>query len=216
MGDLDSRCLEKVELFIFQSFHPGNVLVFYAIILCSVCCVSDSYTQEELAMAETRRVREGYVTLGMAVPADVAEQIRVRAVLAHKSIGDYVASLVRAAASRKTLAELLAGTEGVIFAEGGEILPKAPDTAPGRPQEAMVAVQRTTVPWDPRGGPRRRRVGSGESMTWDQVVEALASRGEGAHRDLAQFLGLKNISVWAKDGVPSKHVPRIREFLAQE
>lgn len=64
-------------------------------------------------MADTRRVREGYVTLGMAVPADIAEQIRIRAVLAHKSIGDYVADLVRKAAARKTLAELLEGTEDI-------------------------------------------------------------------------------------------------------
>jgi hypothetical protein len=171
-------------------------------------------------MPETRRVREGYVTLGMAVPADVAEQIRIRAVLAHKSIGDYVASLVRAAASRKTLAELLVGTEGkgqpgpmeALLGEMGR-MSDADDAskAPGGPQEASGAKD----PWNPREAPRRRR-GGAESMTWDQVVEALASKGEGAHRDLAQFLGLKNISVWAKDGVPSKHVPRIREFLAQE
>ena len=51
--------------------------------------------------------------------------------------------------------------------------------------------------------------------TWERLSEALSTvGGHGQHRELCRHLGLSNISVWGKTGVPRKWWPGIREFLA--
>lgn len=57
-------------------------------------------------------------------------------------------------------------------------------------------------------------IAEGYPWTWDRLGEALSTvGGYGQHRELARALGLSNISVWAKTGVPKKWWPGIREFL---
>lgn len=57
----------------------------------------------------------------------------------------------------------------------------------------------------------------GYPFTWDRLSEALATcsggKKYGLQRELAQHLGLSNLSVWAKSGVPRKWWPALRTFL---
>jgi len=80
----------------------------------------------------------------------------------------------------------------------------------GSPEETRVG-RPMVAPSSPQG---RRKVGT-DTMTWDELVAGLEKTGK-THKQLRDYLGLSNTSPWAKDGVPPRHVPKIREFLAQE
>ena len=165
-------------------------------------------------MTDTRRLRKGYVTLAMAVPEEMATIIRVQAVLAHKSIGDYMVSLVpqvdrfggvRAIREnairppRKTLPELLEGTEDVHFGEGGEMTLKAPAKASRKRQE----------PSD----------GTGTHWTTERLQEALSAAGTGSQSRLAQHIGKSSAAVrsWLKTGrVPSEWWSVLDAFFAEQ
>lgn len=60
---------------------------------------------------------------------------------------------------------------------------------------------------------REAAIAEGYPWTWDRLATALDSLGHGQHREIARALGLSNISVWARTGVPRKWWPKIREYL---
>jgi hypothetical protein len=77
----------------------------------------------------------------------------------------------------------------------------------GLPQDREVG-RPMVAPSSPQG---RRKVGT-DTMTWDDLVAGLEASGK-THKELRDHLALTNISPWAKDGIPPRHVPKIKEFL---
>jgi hypothetical protein len=78
----------------------------------------------------------------------------------------------------------------------------------GLPQDREVG-RPMVAPSSPQG---RRKVGT-DTMTWAELVAGLEASGK-THKELRDYLDLTNISPWAKDGIPPRHVPKIKEFLA--
>ena len=157
------------------------------------------------------RIPEGREVLQVTVDTEVATSLRVQAAIRRTTPGRLIEDLVRKAAGRKTLAELLEGTEGVSFAEGGEIVAQPNATTKAAMREADE-IMRAKAPGRPQGARRRRGGGDGEVMTWEALQGALDGAGR-SQRDLREHLGLSNISQWAHDGVPTRHVPKIKAFL---
>lgn len=145
-------------------------------------------------MAETRRLRQGYETVGMAMSHEDAMLLRVGATMARLSLGDYVATLL----PRNPVGQVVSGPGAVRAARALEGV-EASRKASSRPQDPFRGLR------EPGGG----------SMAWEDLKTTLEGLGEGSHKRLAEFLGLTNISTFGKTGIPAKHVPRIREFLAQ-
>lgn len=137
-------------------------------------------------MADTRRLRKGYESVGMAMSSEDAMRLRLGATASRMSLGDYVASLLPA----------------------DPIVPLQPRSPMALARLARKAGKAPRQPQEPSQG-------GGDSMSWGELVAALQRAGR-SHRDLRDWLGLSNISIWAQDGVPAKHLARIREFLAQE
>ena len=142
------------------------------------------------------RIPAGREVLQITVDVETASLLRVKAALRRVTVGRLVEELARQAYTRDQVLEDWAA----------ESVPAPRLAAPARNPIAKA-------PRTPQEAPRRRG-GPKEVMAWDDLVAALESQGK-THKGLREHLGLSNISIWAKDGVPAKHVPQIREFLGQ-
>jgi hypothetical protein len=163
-------------------------------IVYRVCHVMHAHT-EEVMMTDTRRLRAGYVTVAMSMPDEMATILRVQALLHHKSIGDYVTSLLPR--------EALAGA-GMFTRETNQVM-EPTVKAPGKPREA----------------PRIARATSASEGTRAELWQALEARREAEgwdDGDIAQPLGIatRNVSQWRKAGmVTSTQVGAVEKLLNQ-
>jgi hypothetical protein len=92
---------------------------------------------------------------------------------------------------------------------------RQPEPATPKPEKAAADERRKKhAPKKFHTSNRDAAVAEGNPWTWDRLSDALESvGGHGQHREIAHALGLSNISVWAKTGVPKKWWPKIREYL---
>ncbi len=137
-------------------------------------------------MADTRRIRQGYVMVAMAVPENVATMLRIQAVVNHQSIGDYVTSLV----------------------------PETLDALPTK-AKASKAKQGPKAVTPPTPKPTRQEYEhTDERMSLEELDVALEKVGK-TRRELCKHLGITNVSVWKDPGVPERHIAKIQKFLAK-
>ena len=142
-------------------------------------------------MTDTRRIREGYVVVAMAMPEDMATMLRVQALLHRQSIGDYVVSMM----PREAM---------------GGMLRKMPTTAaepatkaPSKPRETTKATRATTASDEAR------------AELW-QALEAHRADSGWNDGHIAEQLGIatRNVSQWRKAGmVTSTKVEAVEKLL---
>jgi hypothetical protein len=158
--------------------------------------------------ARMARIPEGREVLQVTVDSEVATILRVQAALRRITPGRLIEDLVRQEGTQggEEKSRFLEALRGVDPTWSGKkpVLRKPPtippqngaEEAPRRPQEAR----------------KRRRGGVGDTMTWEALLDGLEASGR-TQKELREFLGLSNVSQWAKDGVPTHHVPKIKDFL---
>lgn len=131
------------------------------------------------------RIPEGRMILQVTIDKETATRLRVKAALSGMPVGH----LLDAWAKTFDLPEM----------ESRSVPEKPKKQQAKKPQKS-----KTLAPSDEDVTP----------MTYAELHQALQDSGK-SKGELQAHLGLKNVSVWAKDGIPGKHLAAIRQFLAQ-
>ena len=173
------------------------------------------------------RTKDGWEFIQLSLPTEDAKYIKVLAAMEGRTHGEIVQAMITAfRRGAPSPVEMSPYADGEVLdrlrrtlARQGAAEP-APDKHDLRAEQHTVRLDRkvperdqlqerpTVAPSTPQG---RRKVGT-ETMTWDELVAGLEATGK-SHKELRDHLGLTNISPWAKDGVPPRHVPKIKAFL---
>ena len=157
------------------------------------------------------RIPAGREVLQVTVDVETATLLRVKAALRRITVGRLVEELARHAYTRDQVIEEWGQRQEARTAETVEPGPKALNEPPvddsRRPQEALRVAR-------PKASPQERQKAGTDTMTWSEMAIGLNTAGR-THKELREFLGLTNISQWAKEGVPPRHVPKIRDFLSR-
>jgi hypothetical protein len=164
--------------------------------------------EQFLQGATMAKPKDGYELLQCTVSIEVGRWIRVMAAAEGCPPGRFVERHLR-----NSMESIGAPLKALLASVG---LPEV--TRVGLPEVTRVGLPEAREVGHPLvapSSPQGRRKVETEAMTWDELVAGLETTGK-THKELRNHLGLSNISIWAKEGVPSKHVSRIREFLAQE